>query len=199
MGRVLEILFVFLVVLLTFPIWIAIAILIKMESKGPIFFIQERIGKNLKIFKMYKFRTMYMDQEERLKRYLEKNHKAKKEWEKYRKLKSFDPRVTKVGRFLRKFSLDEIPQFINVIKGDMSIVGPRPYLPEEIKDIPKEAHEIFKIKPGITGPWQTSGRNKIPFVERVNIEKEYVRNRTFIKDIGYIFKTINSIVNGEGI
>lgn len=199
MGRVIEILFVGFIIVLTFPLWIAIAILIKMESKGPVFFIQERIGKDLKKFKMYKFRTMYMDQEERLRKYLERNQKAKKEWEKYRKMRGFDPRVTKIGKFLRKFSLDEIPQFINVIKGEMSIVGPRPYLEEEIHYIPQEAYEIFKIKPGITGPWQTSGRNKIPFNERVNIEREYVNKRRFVKDIMYIFKTINSIVNGEGI
>lgn len=199
MGRVIEIIFTLFIFILTFPLWILIGILIKLESKGPIFFTQERVGKDLKIFKIYKFRTMYMDQEERFKEYLKKNRKAKKEWEDYRKLKSFDPRVTKIGKILRKFSLDEIPQILNVIKGDMSLVGPRPYLKEEIVYIPEEYYEIFKVKPGITGPWQVSGRNKILFNERIKIEKEYVRTKNLFKDICCLFKTINSIVNGEGI
>ncbi|MEO0276247.1 MAG: sugar transferase, partial [candidate division WOR-3 bacterium] len=125
--------------------------------------------------------------------------KAKKEWENYRKLKSFDPRVTKIGRILRKFSLDEIPQILNIIKGDMSLVGPRPYLKEEVPYISSENYDIFKVKPGITGPWQVSGRNKIPFNERIKIEKDYARTKNLFKDISYLFKTINSIVNGEGI
>ena len=199
MGRIIEIILILFILILTFPFWIVIGILIKLESNGPVFFTQERVGKDLKIFKIYKFRTMYVDQEERLRDYLRKNYKAKKEWENYRKLKSFDPRVTKIGKILRKFSFDELPQILNVIKGDMSIVGPRPYLREEIAYIPMENYDIFKVKPGITGPWQVSGRNKIPFNERVKIEKEYARTKNLFKDICYLFKTINSIVNGEGI
>lgn len=199
MGRIIEIIFTLFILILTFPLWIVIGILIKLESKGPIFFTQERVGKDLKIFKIYKFRTMYLDQEERLKDYLRKNHKARKEWENYRKLKSFDPRVTKIGKILRKFSFDEIPQILNVIKGDMSFVGPRPYLKEELPYIPPESYDIFKVKPGITGPWQVNGRNKIPFNERIIIEKDYARTKNLLKDIGYLFKTINSIINGEGI
>uniref|UniRef100_A0A7V3ZST6 Sugar transferase n=2 Tax=candidate division WOR-3 bacterium TaxID=2052148 RepID=A0A7V3ZST6_UNCW3 len=199
MGRIIEIIFTLFILILTFPFWIVIGILIKLESDGPVLFTQERVGKDLKIFKIYKFRTMYMDQEERLKDYLRKNQKAKKEWENYRKLRSFDPRVTKMGKILRKFSFDEIPQILNVIKGDMSLVGPRPYLKEEVVYIPLENYEIFKVKPGITGPWQVSGRNKIPFNERIRIEKDYAMKKNLFKDIGYLFKTINSIVNGEGI
>ncbi|MEO0231088.1 MAG: sugar transferase [candidate division WOR-3 bacterium] len=199
MGRIIEIIFTLFILILTFPFWIVIGILIKLESDGPVLFTQERVGKDLKIFKIYKFRTMYMDQEERLKDYLRKNQKAKKEWENYRKLRSFDPRVTKMGKILRKFSFDEIPQILNVIKGDMSLVGPRPYLKEEVVYIPPENYEIFKVKPGITGPWQVSGRNKIPFNERIRIEKDYAMKKNLFKDIGYLFKTINSIVNGEGI
>ncbi len=199
MGRIIEIIFTLFILILTFPLWIVIGILIKLESDGPVLFTQERVGKDLKIFKIYKFRTMYMNQEERLKDYLRKNPKAKKEWENYRKLKSFDPRVTKIGRILRKFSLDEIPQILNIIKGDMSLVGPRPYLKEEVPYISSENYDIFKVKPGITGPWQVSGRNKIPFNERIKIEKDYARTKNLFKDISYLFKTINSIVNGEGI
>jgi len=199
MGRILELIFTISILILTFPLWIAIGILIKLESKGPVFFTQERIGKDLKIFKIYKFRTMYIDQEQRLNKYLEKNSFAKREWETFRKLKSFDPRITKIGKILRKFSLDELPQILNVIKGEMGLVGPRPYLKEEIYDIPKEYYDIFRIRPGITGPWQTGGRNKIKFSERIKIEKDYVRNRNFLKDFSYLFKTINSIINGEGI
>lgn len=199
MGRLLEIIITIFILILTFPVWIAIALLIKMENRGPIFFIQERVGRDKKIFKIYKFRTMYTDQDKRLAKYLNSNHSARKEWEDYRKLKTFDPRITKVGKFLRKFSLDEIPQILNVLKGDMSLVGPRPYLKEEFSNIPESAYDIFSVRPGITGPWQTCGRNKIPFYQRIKIEKEYARSKNLIKDLGYLFKTVNSIINGEGI
>lgn len=141
-----------LVFLLPLTIIIYIANLIEKDN-GPIFYTQERIGKNGKLFKMYKFRSMVVDADEKLYQYLEENEEAKEEYTKYKKLK-YDPRVTKVGAFIRKTSIDEFPQFINVLKGDMSLVGPRPYLPREKEEMKYYYPYIIQDKPGITGFWQ---------------------------------------------
>ena len=137
-------------IILLIPITLVVAIMriIKKENDGPIFYEQLRIGKNGKQFRMYKFRSMCLNADETLKKYLEENEDAKKEYKKYKKLK-YDPRITKVGKVLRATSLDEFPQFINVLKGDMSLVGPRPYLPREKKDMGKYYDVIIKIKPGV--------------------------------------------------
>lgn len=135
---------------LTIIIWIANLI---MKDNGPIFYTQERIGKNGKIFKMYKYRSMVVGADEKLKEYLEKNEEARKEYAEYKKLKN-DPRITKIGAFLRKTSLDEFPQFINILKGEMSLVGPRPYLPREKEEINGFFNYIMSCKPGLTGFWQ---------------------------------------------
>lgn len=123
------------------------------KDKGPIFFTQERIGKNGKPFKMYKYRSMVLGADEKLKEYLQENEEARKEYKKYKKLK-YDPRITKVGAFIRKTSIDELPQLINVLKGDMSLVGPRPYLPREKEDMKYYYPYIIQSKPGLTGFWQ---------------------------------------------
>ena len=145
--------------ILLIPITLIVYIMriIKHENDGPLFYTQLRIGKNGKQFKLYKFRTMVMNADEKLYKYLDENEDAKKEYQKYKKLKH-DPRITKIGNFLRKTSLDEFPQFINVLKGDMSLVGPRPYLYREKDDIGNYYDEIIKVKPGITGYWQVNGR-----------------------------------------
>ena len=138
------------------------------DDDGPLFFTQERIGQNGKLFTMIKFRSMVVDADEKLKRFLEENEDIKREYKIYRKLKD-DPRVTHVGNFLRKTSLDEFPQFINVLKGEMSLVGPRPYLEREAKDMGKYFNVIIKHKPGITGLWQISGRSNVSFQECLGI------------------------------
>ena len=135
---------------LTIGIYIANIIV---GDKGPVFYTQERIGKNGKIFKLYKYRSMVVGADEKLQKYLEENEEARKEYKEYKKLKD-DPRITKVGRFIRKSSIDEFPQFINVFKGEMSLVGPRPYLPREKEDINGYFKYITSVKPGITGLWQ---------------------------------------------
>ena len=131
-------------------------------DRGPIFYSQERIGKNGKKFKMYKYRSMVIGADEKLKRYLEENEEARKEYTKYKKMKD-DPRVTKIGKFIRETSLDEFPQFINVLKGDMSLVGPRPYLEREKEDMTYFYKYIVSCKPGVTGLWQVSGRSDVSF------------------------------------
>ena len=180
------------------PFMAIIALLIKIDSPGPIFFSQIRVGKNGKLIKVYKFRSMYIDSQEKLKEILKKDPKARKEWETYFKLKN-DPRVTKVGRFLRKTSLDELPQIFNVLKGDMSLVGPRPVTKEEIKKYYKEfADYYYMVRPGITGLWQVSGRSNTDYEYRVSLDTWYVLNWSLWLDIIIVLKTIKIVLKREG-
>jgi len=184
-------------IILAIPMLI-IALLIKLESKGPIIFSQERVGKGGKKFRCYKFRTMYEDAEERLKRLLAEDESARKEWETYYKLKN-DPRVTKIGKFLRKTSLDELPQLFNVLKGEMSLVGPRPVTEEELKIYYKNyARYYLNVLPGITGLWQVSGRSEITYEMRVFLDVWYVRNWSLWLDIVILLKTIKAVLKSEG-
>ena len=195
--RTFDIIFSLLVLILLSPLLLIIAILIKLDSEGPVIFRQVRVGKDGKLFVSYKFRTMYVDAEERLKEILENDPEARKEWETYWKLKN-DPRVTRVGRWLRKTSLDELPQFFNVLKGDMSVVGPRPYIPSELKHIQEYAKIILSVRPGITGLWQVSGRNEVGYRVRMLLDTLYVVNWSFWLDMVIIFKTILVVLKGKG-
>ena len=191
-------LFNYIILLLIFPFFILLhiilSILIKLDSKGEIVFIQKRVGKNKKIFNLYKYRTMYKNGEKILQEYLKRHPEEIKYYEKYHKYKN-DPRITKIGKFLRATSLDELPQLINVLKGDMNIIGPRPYLPPELDKMKKQEYEIiFKVKPGITGLWQVSGRNNLTFSERIEIEKEYVKNWSLKLDLIILIKTIKVVL-----
>ena len=178
---------------LTIGVYIANKIV---NDDGPIFYIQKRIGKDGKTFKMYKFRSMVENADQKLKRHLLDNPEANEEFKKYRKLKD-DPRITKVGNFLRKTSLDEFPQFINVLKRYMSLVGPRPYLPREKKIMKKYYKVIIKAKPGLTGPWQVNGRSKTPIEERMLMDVMYVQNENFVNDTKYVLKTIENIIKRD--
>lgn len=181
------------------PITLVVLIMriIKKENDGPIFYEQLRIGKNGKQFRIYKYRTMVMNADEKLGKYLAENPEAKKEYKKYKKLKD-DPRITKVGNFLRKTSLDEFPQFINVLKGEMSLVGPRPYLHREKEDMGDVYDTIIKVKPGVTGYWQVNGRNDVSFDYRIYMDTYYIEHRSLIMDIKIIIKTILKIFKREG-
>ncbi len=184
--------------ILLIPIMIIVWIMRKKNKEdGPIFYEQLRIGKNGKTFRFYKFRSMVIGADDTLKKYLAENPKEAKEYKKYKKLKN-DPRITKTGEFLRKTSLDEWPQFINVLNGTMSLVGPRPYLPREKEDMEEYYEYIIKVKPGITGPWQAGGRSNVTFEDRMIIDKEYVRNRSLGKDLKIIIKTIAKVFIKEG-
>ncbi|ADL07277.1 undecaprenyl-phosphate galactose phosphotransferase WbaP [Thermosediminibacter oceani] len=184
--------------LVSAPIMAIIALAIKLDSPGPVIFAHKRIGRWGKEFKCYKFRTMYLNNEEILQRYLASNPAAKEEWEKYAKLKGYDPRVTRVGRFLRKLSLDELPQIFNVLKGEMSLVGPRPYLPRERFRMDNFAETILLARPGITGLWQISGRNEIDFEGRLNLESWYVRNWSLWLDIVILIRTVGVVLARRG-
>ena len=183
---------------LTIPLFIFITILIKITSKGPVIFSQERIGKGGKTFRCYKFRTMYEDAEEKLKQVLETNPGAKAEWETKYKLTN-DPRVTPIGKFLRKTSLDELPQIFNVLKGEMSLIGPRPVTKEELDKYYKENAKLYcLIPPGITGLWQVSGRSNLTYEERVSLDCWYIRNWSLWLDLVILLKTVKVVLKGEG-
>ena len=167
------------------------------KDNGPLFYTQKRIGKNGKIFKMYKFRSMCVGADEKLKKYLEENEEARKEYKKYKKLK-YDPRVTKIGEFIRKTSIDEVPQFINVLKGDMSLVGPRPYLEREKEEMTYYYKYIVSCRPGLTGYWQVNGRSDTSYDDRIAMELYYVDNMSFWLDIKIFFKTILAVIKKEG-
>lgn len=167
------------------------------ENKGPIFYEQLRVGKNGKYFRIYKFRTMIIGADKILKKYLEENEEARIEFEKNQKLE-YDPRITKLGKILRKTSLDEFPQFINVLKGDMSLIGPRPLVEGEL-DAHNGNHKLYEsVKPGITGYWGVNGRSNTTYEERLELEYYYAKNFSFWLDTKIFFKTIISIVKREG-
>ena len=183
-----------LLIPLTVIIWIANKL---SKDNGPIFYTQTRIGKDGKLFKMYKYRSMVVGADEILERYLEENEEARKEYKEYKKLRN-DPRITKIGKILRKTSLDEFPQFINVLKGEMSLVGPRPYLPREKEEINGFFKYITSCKPGITGLWQTKGRSNTTFTDRLAMDMEYYHNHSLKQDIKLIYKTVRNVVKKEG-
>lgn len=180
------------------PIILIVALCIKLDSKGGAFFNGQRIGKYGKTFSCYKFRSMYVNASDILEEYLAAHPTAQEEWNTFAKLRDYDPRVTKVGKWIRKYSLDELPQILNVIKGDMSLVGPRPYLPREREDIGEYLSTITLTVPGITGFWQTSGRNNVSFAGRVAMDTWYVRNWSVWLDLMYLFKTAKIVFTGKG-
>lgn len=196
--RIFDIFFSGLVLLAAFPLFFLIAFIIKMSSRGPIFYFSTRVGKGSSLFSCVKFRTMYVDAEARLQEMLKNDPAIRKEWETFWKLKE-DPRVTWVGTILRKTSLDELPQFWNVLKGDLSVVGPRPVTLEEVERYYAEkAQKILSLRPGITGLWQTSGRSLLSFEERVRLEELYVDSRSFLMDLKLIAKTIPAMLFSSG-
>lgn len=179
------------------PILIFIAIWIYIDSPGPVIFKHTRIGKNGKAFTCYKFRSMCVDAKAKLEKLLETDPEAKAEWERDFKLKN-DPRVTKSGAFLRKTSLDELPQIFNVLKGEMSLVGPRPIIVEELERYEEYVGDYLMVKPGITGMWQVRGRNDTTYSERVQMDSWYVRNWSVWLDVILLWKTIKAVVCRKG-
>jgi Undecaprenyl-phosphate galactose phosphotransferase WbaP len=178
---------------LILPIVLSLCLLVRMESGGPIFYTDKRMGRNGKLFSCVKFRTMVPEAEELLQRVLADDAGLREEYLTYHKLRD-DPRVTRVGGFLRKTSLDELPQLWNVLRGDMSLVGPRPYLPRESEDIGETQSEILRVTPGITGPWQVAGRNHTSFGERVEMDAGYVREWSVWLDLVLLARTVWSLL-----
>ncbi|MEW6447641.1 MAG: undecaprenyl-phosphate galactose phosphotransferase WbaP [Bacillota bacterium] len=180
------------------PLLAALSAAVKLDSPGPVFFRHRRIGRGGKPFYCLKFRTMHLNNEAILRDYLAQNPAAAEEWRLYYKLKGYDPRVTRVGRLLRRFSLDELPQLFNVLKGEMSLAGPRPYLPRERGDIGYLADSIFIARPGMTGLWQVSGRNELTFEDRVRLEAWYVHNWSLWLDITLLLRTFSAVFARRG-
>jgi exopolysaccharide biosynthesis polyprenyl glycosylphosphotransferase len=195
--RLIDFILSFIAIIILSPLFIILAILIKIDSKGPVFFVQDRIGLNGKLFKAYKFRTMILNAEEILLKWLEENPEIRDEYLINHKLKD-DPRITRMGKFLRKTSLDELPQLFNVLKGDMSLVGPRPYLVRELNDVSSYAKYLWRVPPGITGLWQISGRNDVDFEGRLKMDMQYISNWNIWLDLNILFKTIPAVLKKDG-
>ena len=191
--KLFDILFSLFILIAFFPLFMIIALLIKLSSRGPIFFLQERVGKNNIPFKCIKFRTMHPEAKDILQNILKKDNKIKKEFEETHKIKN-DPRITTIGKLLRKTSLDELPQFINVLRNEMSIVGPRPIVKAEKKKYGKNFKKLLSIKPGITGLWQVSGRNNLTYKKRVSLDLNYVKNYNLLMDIRILIRTFGVIL-----
>ncbi len=189
-----DVIFSALLIVLLSPLYIATVILIKIDSPGPVIFKQIRVGKDGRHFSFYKFRSMYINAEAIKARLMSNNESADGIIFKMK----HDPRITRVGRFIRKFSIDELPQLFNVFIGDMSLVGPRPPLPSEVAQYTLEERKRLHITPGITCIWQVSGRSDIPFKQQVELDNEYIKSRSFWKDMVILLKTIPAVLTGKG-
>lgn len=191
--RIIDIMGALCGVLLLSPLMIVVGIWIKLDSKGPIFFTQERVGQNSNIFKMFKFRSMCTDAEYLLDKLQGENEMSGPMF----KMKE-DPRVTKVGKFIRKTSIDELPQLFNILKGEMSLVGPRPSLPKEVEQFTAFQRQRLIAKPGLTCYWQVRGRSDVSFEEWMEMDVQYLMERNTLVDIGLIFKTVGVLFGDEG-
>jgi lipopolysaccharide/colanic/teichoic acid biosynthesis glycosyltransferase len=190
--RLFDVVFSLSVLILFSPVYVILGLLVLFSSPGSVFYVQERVGINYKKFRCFKFRTMVENADQLLDELME-NPEIRSEFEDNFKLKQ-DPRITKIGNFLRITSLDEFPQFWNVLKGDMSVVGPRPLVVEELPRYGHSIDKVLTIKPGITGLWQVSGRNDIPYPKRVQMDVYYVNFHNFWMDLWIVFKTIKVVL-----
>ena len=192
--RIMDIILALIALIISIPLFLILAILVKLDSKGPVFYGHTRKGKNRSDIKIYKFRTMYSNSDEIFENFSEEQ---KKEYYENFKLDN-DPRVTKLGEFLRRTSLDELPQLINVLQGDLSLVGPRPIVEKEISKYGHYADKFFSVIPGVTGYWQCHGRSDTSYKERIEMDMYYIDNKSILFDIKIMFKTIISVIKKEG-
>lgn len=192
--RVIDVILASVALILLSPLFAIIAIAIKIDSKGPVFFAHKRIGKNGKIIKLYKFRSMVINAEELIKSFTPEQMREYKENYKL----TNDPRITKVGKFLRKTSLDELPQLINIINGDLSIIGPRPVVADELEKYGVNKDKYLSVTPGLTGYWAANGRSNTTYEQRMEMELYYIDNLSLKMDIKVFFKTILSVLKKEG-
>lgn len=179
------------------PLMLIICLAIRYSDRGPAIFRQTRVGRGGRRFTCFKFRSMVLDTEEALRRHLEADPEAEREWRESQKLRS-DPRVTRMGLFLRRSSLDELPQIFNILSGDMSFVGPRPIVPSECARYGKHLSDYMSVRPGLTGPWQIGGRSDCSYAERVRLDAEYARNWRVATDIAIIVKTVPIVLSQRG-
>ena len=189
--------FALLALLFFSPFILAVALAILICDGRPLFFGQRRIGKDGRYFTCLKFRTMSRDADQRLKVLLDTDPRVREEWERHQKLDN-DPRVNCLGRFLRKSSMDELPQFLNVLRGDMALVGPRPIIDEETHHYGDHLADYMSVKPGLTGHWQVSGRSDTTYAERVAMDVDYIRNRSIARDAAIVARTVKVVLTGRG-
>ena len=197
MKRFADLTICILSIIVTLPIFFVLAALIYLDSPGPVIYIQKRIGKDKKTFNLYKFRTMVTNADVKLDELLKNDSTIRKEYQKYHKIHN-DPRITRIGRFLRKTSLDEFPQIWNVVRGEMSLVGPRAYLPNELEEMGEFTNIIVRVTPGITGWWQVMGRHNVTFQQRLIMDKYYIINFSLWMDLFIMVKTVWIIISGQG-
>jgi lipopolysaccharide/colanic/teichoic acid biosynthesis glycosyltransferase len=195
--RTFDYLFALVVLIAAAPALLLLIIALQIDSPGPIFFVQQRVGRNGELFPCLKLRTMVVDARERLQRLLESSPEAREEWERDHKLKD-DPRVTRLGRFARLFSLDELPQLVNILAGHMSVVGPRPIVEEEIWRYGPYFADYCSVRPGLTGLWQVSGRNNVSYEERVMLDAQYASEKSLRVDLDIIRRTFAVVVHARG-
>ena len=174
------------------PVFLALAVLVKLTSRGPVFYVQQRVGRDYRSFGCIKFRTMRRDADRILSRILLESPDLQEEFRNDFKLKN-DPRITRLGKFLRRSSLDELPQFVNVLRGEMSVVGPRPIVRQELPRYGNRMEEVLAVRPGLTGLWQVSGRNNLSYDERVALDLHYASRRNFALDLSIIVRTLRVI------
>ena len=196
--RLIDLVVATLTFILLIPVFALAAILIKLETPGPVFYTDKRLGKGGRIFNCLKFRTMFADSEAILQAYLESHPEAREQWALYKKLPA-DPRVTRIGRWLRKTTLDEFPQVINIIRGEMSILGPRPFMLREAEELAPYAAELLSMPPGMAGMWIAHGRNRLTFEQRIQLELEYVRYWSLGLDFVLFWKSFIALVTARGV
>ena len=188
-----DVVFSLAVISLGSPIFLLLALLVKLSSPGPVFYVQRRLGRDYRHFGCIKFRTMRADADDILANLLVKSASMRAEFERDFKLRK-DPRITPIGRFLRRSSLDELPQFLNVLRGEMSLVGPRPIVDKELERYGEFMHEVASVRPGLTGLWQVSGRNNLSYAKRVRLDLAYARGRSFMLDLAIILRTFGVLL-----
>lgn len=194
LKRALDLLISLAALILLFPLFVLTAMAIYFENPGPVFYAQTRVGHNGRHFRFYKFRSMIVDAD-RMKTHLA-SHNESADGVIFKMKK--DPRITRVGRVIRQFSIDELPQLVNVLKGDMSLVGPRPPLPEEVVQYTLEQRKRLHIRPGITCIWQVSGRSGIPFADQVRLDLDYIQSTDLLTDLKILLQTIPAVLTGKG-
>ncbi|MEB3331077.1 MAG: sugar transferase [Synechococcaceae cyanobacterium] len=189
-----DIVFAVLILTLGSPLFLLLALLVTCSSRGPVFYVQQRVGRNYRNFGCLKFRTMHRDADRLLQGLLEASPELRREFEQDFKLRN-DPRITWIGRFLRRSSLDELPQFLNVLRGEMSVVGPRPIVRKELPRYGEWMDTVLAVRPGLTGLWQVSGRNNLSYRKRVKLDVRYARRRTLLLDLKIILKTVQVVLD----
>lgn len=197
LKRVFDIMFATVFLLVSFPALILLSIALQIDSPGRLFFVQQRVGRGGRMFNCYKFRTMHEDAERLLEELLANSPEAKREWDMDHKLRN-DPRVSRLGGIVRKLSLDELPQLLNILSGEMSVVGPRPIVRAEILKYGSFFSDYCAVKPGLTGLWQVSGRNDVSYDERVQLDCEYTRRASFLFDMNIVLKTVPAVLGAKG-